>query len=267
MTRPHPPTVAASVLAAMGLVVGACQGAIDALAPPRDPIPCEQVFNVVRCLAIRDSAANQLGTTREDVVAVEIVTEPTPETHDGITVIRTTSGAGSVDLRVTLADGSTRGAVIRCAGIPDDPGCFDDPRLVATSAAEGGYRDVPAGSSPVPSAAPDAVAAGRKLLIERLDIPIDHVGPYEVLLGEARLPNGLLTTATFKLVDDWPPGITILSRRVDMHVRSAVDGRMIRNIYEHGWREGAEPVEVFLVFDVFRFDPGAVLSIKNVLVR
>jgi len=42
---------------------------------------------------------------------------------------------------------------------------------------------------------------------------------------------------------------------------------VIWNIYEHGWREGIEGVEAVLVFDVFRFEPGATLSIRDVVVR
>ena len=252
--------------AAIISVLAACDAMSGLPARRPDPQPCDQVFNAVRCMAIRDSAANKLKTTREGILAVDIVPEATPEV-DGRTVIQITSGGGSFELLATLADGSTRSATIQCAGIPDDPGCFDDPHLDAISVTQGGYHDVPAGSSPVPSAAPGAVAAATQLLVERLDIPIDHVGPHEVRLGEARLPNGLSTTATFELVDDWPPGITILDRRVMLEVRSMLDSQVIRNIYEHGWSQGVEPVAAFLVFDVFRFDPGAMLSVRNVLVR
>ena len=109
---------------------------------------------------------------------------------------------------------------------------------------------------PVPSAAPDALADATELRIDRLDIPIEHTGPNEIELGEVLLPNGLLTTADFALVDDWPAGITILEGRVDLEIRSTVDGKPIWNIYEHGWREGTERVEAVLVFDVFRVRPG-----------
>ena len=255
--------------AALVAVVGACDALSAAIAPPTVPRPCDEVFNAVRCLAIRDSAASKLDTTREDIVGVVIVPESTPEVRDGQTIIRTTSGGRSVEVLVTLADGSTGTATIHCGTISDDPGCFDDPRLEARAATlgGGGSRDVPEGSSPVPSAAPEAVAAAMPLLMERLDIAIDHVGRHDVRLGEARLANGLLSEATFDFVEDWPPGITILDRSVTMEIRSAVDGELIWNIYEHGWHDGVEPVEVFLVFDVFRFDPGATLSVRNVVVR
>ncbi len=106
-----------------------------------------------------------------------------------------------------------------------------------------------------------------ELRVDRVDIPIDHTGRHEIVLGEAWLPNGLLTTADFELVDDWPPGVTILGDGVSLEVRSELDGQPIQNIYEHGWREGIEGVEAVLVFDVFHFDPGATLSIQDVVVR
>ena len=256
------------VLAMMTIVlVAACSALTSALAPPGVPQPCDQVFNAVRCLAIRDSAAFQLHTTREDVVAVDILPDPTPEVIDGKTILRTTSGGQPIELVVTLADGAARRVTIHCAGIPDDPGCFDDPHLQASSVTMGGYHDFPEDATPVPTAAPAAIADATELRIDRLDIPIDHVGRNEIHLGEVLLPNGLLTTADFALVDDWPPGITILERAVALEVRSLVDGKQIFNIYEHGWREGTERVEAVLVFNVFRFDPGATLSIRNVLVR
>lgn len=68
------------------------------------------------------------------------------------------------------------------------------------------------------------------------------------------------------LVDSWPADLTILDG-VRLEVRSLDDGKPLMNIYEHGWRKGVEPVEAFLVFDVFRFEPGATLSIRNVVVR
>jgi hypothetical protein len=171
-----------------------------------------------------------------------------------------------MNLLVTLADG-TMHQVAMCGGVDMAPPCVDDPHLTWSSVTQGGYRDVPEGSSPVPSAAPDALAGGTELRIGRLDIPIDHTGLHEIVLGEAWLPNGLLTTADLSLVDVWPSDLSIVDGRVNLEIRSKSDGQPIRNIYEHGWREGIEGVEARLVFDVFRFEPGAMLSIQDVVVR
>jgi hypothetical protein len=228
--------------------------------------PCRQEFNAVRCLAMTDSAAQRLHATREDVMSLEIMPEPTLVVIDGVAHIPTRGAAAPIELRVTLADGSTR-MTSMCGDIPSGPACMDEPKLETGSFMTGGYRDVPQGSSPVPSAAPDAVLAATTLRIDRLDIPIDHTGPYLVTLGEALLPNGLLSTVYFELVDVWPADVTIIEGGVHLEVRSIEDGRRIWNIYEHGWREGTERVEAILVFDVFRFEPGATLSVRDVVVR
>jgi len=57
---------------------------------------------------------------------------------------------------------------------------------------------------------------------------------------------------------------------VYLEIRAKSDGKVIWNIYEHGWREGVEGVEgvdAVLVFDVFHVDPGATLSIRDLVVR
>ena len=129
----------------------------------------------------------------------------------------------------------------------------------------GGLRD-PAAVSRTPPAMTDAVA----LRINRLDIPIDRVGSHELPLGEARLPNGLLSEATFALIDDWPPGVTIIEGGVRSSWSRSTRARWVgrsTNLYEHGWRSGTERVAAFLVFDVTHFDPGATLSIRDVVVR
>ncbi len=250
----------ALVVAGCDVIAGAFPG------PPEAPKPCGHVFNPVRCLAMIDAVASHLNTTREDIVALEIMPDPTSRVVDGVVILETRGGAAPIELRATLADGST-GQTSMCGGIPSGPACMDEPSLETGSFMTGGYHDVPQGSSPVPSAAPDAVLAATALRIDRLDIPIDHTGPYEVRLGEARLPNGLLSTVYFELVDDWPADVTIIEGGVHLEVRSLEDGQRIWNIYEHGWREGTERVEAILVFDVFRFDPGATLSIREVVVR
>lgn len=249
------------------LAVTAVLAGCIASGEPAQPQPCRQVFNAVRCLAMTDYAAAQLEVSREDIAAIDVLPEPTPEVRDGVTILQTRSGGPPIDVRVTMTDGSTRLTSMNCVGIASHPACVDDPHLSTGSVMDGGYYDRPCCPSPVPSPAPDALAEATALQIDRLDIPIDHVGPYEVGLGEALLPNGILTTLDFALVDDWPPGVTILEG-VGLEIRSlGAGGEPIRNIYEHGWREGTERVVAILTFDVFRFDPGAVLSIRDVVVR
>lgn len=237
-------------------------------APQQGPEPCGQRFNAVRCQAMIDTAAMQLHKTREDIASIDIVPDPTPEVRDGVTIFRMTTGGPPIDLIVTLADGTITQTTLFCVGVTSEPACVDDPKIETHAMSkEGGYRDRTADATPVPSAAPDAIEMAAELRVDRIDIPIDHSGPHEIVLGEAWLPNGLLTTADFELVDDWPPGVTILAGGISLEVRSELDGRPIRNIYEHGWREGIEGVEAVLVFNVFRFEPGATLSIQGVVVN
>lgn len=61
---------------------------------------------------------------------------------------------------------------------------------------------------------------------QRLDIPIDHAGPYEIAIGEARLPNGVLTAADFALVEHWPTGVSIFDGGVGLEIRSLDDGEV-----------------------------------------
>ena len=259
--------IAGAVLVA-ALVLAGCDSIAGVFPqPPTGPQPCGQVYHAVRCLAMTDTAASQLKTTREDVVSIQVIPDPTPEVRDdGVVILQTLGGARRINLLVTLRDG-TMHQVSMCGGVSQEPPCVDDPHILTHSVTQGGYHDVPEGSSPVPSAAPDALVDATELRIDRLDIPIDRTGPHQIVLGEVWLPNGLLTTADFGLVDDWPTDLTIIDGGVTLEVRSVTDGRPLHNIYEHGWREGIELVEAVLVFDVFRFDPGAELSIEGVVVR
>ena len=45
------------------------------------------------------------------------------------------------------------------------------------------------------------------------------------------------------------------------------DGKPFQNYYDHGWRPGVERVEAILVFDVLWFEKGAILDIRDVVVR
>ena len=158
---------------------------------------------------------------------------------------------------------------------PSDAGCTDDPRLAVYVSGGEGYRDVPcqapdAGrcSTPHPAIDPEAAAAAEPIEVDRLDIPIDHDGPHEIRVGEGSLPNGIITESAMRLVDDWPHGLSIADGFVKLEVRSLEpDGLLFDNYYTHGWRDGVERVEAVLVFEVTRFEPGAVLSVEDVVVR
>ncbi len=265
----RPQAAIAAVLATIVVVAAGCDAVgrtFRTQQPPQQPQACAQVFSPARCLVMTDTAASQLRTTRENITSLVVIPDPTPEVRpNGDVILQTVGGARRINLEVTFADG-TMHRVGMCGGVSRDPACVNDPHIETGDLIHGGYQDVQEGSSPVPSAAPDALAEATELRLDRMDIAIDQVGKYEVRLGEARLPNGLLTQADFALVDDWPRDLTILDG-VRTEVRSLDDGKPLMNVYEHGWRNGVEPVEAFLVFEVFRFEPGAKLTIRDVVVR
>jgi hypothetical protein len=250
------------------LVVG-CSAPADAAPSPE---PCAEVYGTQRCLALTDEAAARSGRTRDDVTAIEIV--PVPIQRDGNLI---THSGGGLTVRLTLTDGTTRDAMM-CGGVSMSPACSDVQQLVARSsiAEGGGYKDVPCPDgaapntcgTPLPTLEPAAEAAARQLSVRRFPIPIDHVGPYEVSLGEATLPNGIATVASFEFADDWPLDVSLQEGVAQINLRSLEpDGKSFQNYYDHGWRPGVERVEAVLAFDVLWFEKGAVLDIRDVVVR
>jgi hypothetical protein len=222
-----------------------------------------------------DYAASKLNTSTDEIATIAVLPPPTPEIIDGEVVLITRGGVAPVHTLVTLRDGSVHEVSMDCGGLPALQ-CRDDPRLEARTVTKGGYFDTPCPgeppdrcATPVPPPNPKALAAATELRVARLDIPIDHDGHYEVPVGEATLPNGILSKADFGFVSpEWPTEFTIADGVVRLDVRSLGDPeRPFWNIYEHGWIEGTERVEAFLVFDVLHRDAGAVLSIADLVVR
>jgi hypothetical protein len=241
--------------------------------PSGDPQPCRELYSTQTCLAMTDEAASRSGRTRDDVTAIDIVPFPT---HDADGNVITRMGGGFY-ARLTFTDGTTRD-VTMCAGIPIGPGCMEEPQLEARSvlAGNGGYHDVPCADppppegcgNPLPALEPAAANAAVPLTIDRVSIPIDHVGAYEVRLGEASLPNGILSAASFGFTDPWPLDVSLGQGVAWIDVRSLEpDGKPFQNYYIHGWRPGVERVEAVLMFDVLWFEKGAVLGIRDVVVR
>jgi hypothetical protein len=265
------------VAAAASLVLTGCSHAPGSLPDPTTGsraagTDCAQVFNAVRCQTMTDYVAIELGTTREQVAGVRVIPQPTPRTVDGMTILETRSGGPPVDVDVTLRDGSVHRVTLHCGGIPG-VACQDDPHLEASSLMHDGYFDVPCTGEP-PAHRSGALrhfgarSPTRCRCALPVYIPVGHAGAYEVSLGEARLPNGILTAADFALVERWPTGVSILDGGVRLEIRSLDDGGTpIWNVYEHGWRPGTERVEAVLVFNVAHFESGATLGIKDVVVR
>lgn len=259
----------------IGLLAAACT-LIPGFAPAPTGRPCAEVFDAERCELIAFAAAEQRHLDASDIEALLILPDPTPEVREDGTVVLQVRSGGGFSVRVLLTrDRAT--TVFLCGGISAArvPACMDDPHLRALTPTSGAYRDVPcAGEPPAgcatrhPDPDPDARAAATPIEVPEVSIAIDRVGSHEVVVGAGSLPNGILTEASFEFVDDWPPGVLIARGEVTLVVRSLEpDGRSFDNYYEHGWREGPERIEAVLTFDVERFEPGATLGIRNVVVR
>jgi hypothetical protein len=234
------------------------------------PTRCIELYSDARCLAMMDVAAAEVSRNRGDVTAIAIVPDPTPA--DGL--IQNVGGARPILVRVGFADGTTHDARM-CGGLAIAPACSDDPHLRASSIAAAGYTDVPCAgeapdscATPHPSLEPAAVADAAPLTIDERTIAIDRVGPFEVVLGEASLPNGILTATSFEFADPWPSDVALADGTGFLEVRSLEpEGKPFDNYYMHGWGPGVERVEAVVRFDVLWFRPGAVLGIRNVVVR
>jgi hypothetical protein len=111
-----------------------------------------------------------------------------------------------------------------------------------------------------------ALAAAIGVDIARISIPIERTGPQRVLLGEAKLANGIIRTATAELADPWPENV-VFRNTVRLELVPVDGGDPIRNAYEHGWRQGIERVNVFVTFEPLLVGAGAVLTLVDVSVR
>lgn len=266
----------ALVLLGVAASLSAC-GAAARLAPAPTSQPCDRLFSAVRCDLIVDVIAEQAGVDRDEIVAIQIVPEPTPEIQlDGTVILEARSGGPRLIVDAQFRDGTVHRATM-CGGISAGsvPVCMEEPRLQPMSVTISGYRDVPCFddegqhcATPHPPVDPAAAAEASLIRIDDLEIPIDHEGAYEVHVADGSLPNGILTEASFGFVVAWPADVTVPDGRVLLDVRSLEpDGRPFDNYYLHGWRDGVERIEAVLVFDVSRFAPGAVLAIRDVVVR
>lgn len=218
---------------------------------------CRAVYSENRCHAMADVVADDVGKDRGDVAALAIVGDPlTKENYSGF----------RIRVRAEFADGSTHEAAM-CGGIPLEPACSDEPTLVFSSAI-GSYTDVPAGSTPLPSLEPAAVDAASSIVVESLTIPIDSRGAHEIVVGRGSLPNGVWRTAALDFAEPWPDDVALRNGVATLEVRSLEPaGKPFDNHYLHGWRPGVERIEAVLRFHVLWFEPGAELTIQDVVVR
>ena len=94
----------------------------------------------------------------------------------------------------------------------------------------------------------------RPLRVPVLDIPLDHLGPYEVEVGEAGLPDGALSDPLGSTsANERPASRFWIAAWRGLEIEPVDPARpRIGNIYREPF-DGVEPVRVFLVFDVTEF--------------
>jgi hypothetical protein len=222
-------------------------------------------FSTRRCDAIVDWARDQLPAGHPDIRAIELAPDPEPD------VMRTQSFAALV--RFWMEDGATLDFPLYC-GIGGQWSilCTDTPEIRISSPTMGGYTDVPCPgeapnecATPLPTFEPAAAKAARPLEIAARDIPIDHVGKYEIPLGQAVLPNGILTEARFSLRDPLTQAMSVGDGGVWLDVRPVdPNAPPFDNYYVRGWHEGTETVNAVLVFEITSFETGAMLELRNI---
>jgi hypothetical protein len=230
-----------------------------------------------RCAYITRWAARDVGADPGRPLTFELLGDPMldePEcTEDGCLTDRTQ--AFVVRVRVHDASQVLGDATVFC-GIDAAASwlCTETPVIATRTPATNGYRDVPcagedgeACATPVPTPRPADLAAAVPLVVRGLAIPIERIGPHEIEIGEARLPNGILRDATLRLGHSAPDRLLIHRDGVTLRLESTDGGGSIENAYDHGWREGTERVRAVLAFTVEELGPGASLEVEEVVVR
>jgi hypothetical protein len=253
-------------LAAAVALFAACS-AFELLGPRAGPYPdaCDDFdFEARQCAAIVARAARSQGLAPEDVTGAELLPYPRPEGG-------TLSAPPLVIVRLHLGLGRVVDTPV-CGGIGgmDDIACFPDAGIMVGVGVD---QDVPCSgeppagcATPPPRPAPEVIAKARPLRVAALDVPLDHVGSYQVAVGEAGLPDGYLTTRSLELTDHQPEDYWIVGG-VRLEVRPADPSRPpIGSRYREPF-DGVELVNVFLEFEVTELQPGAVLRVRDIVVE
>jgi hypothetical protein len=287
----------AIALLALGIVVAGCQllsgvvPGVDPNMPHPFPDGCAAFdLSPRRCTLIVDELARQGGISVSDATSIDLLGDPGCLDNNGVfrPCVRTTSFV--VRVRFHLAGGETREVSQFCTvGGQYSILCTETPEIELILPDQYGYHDVPCNGEPVrtaspaeqaanqtipptcptpfPSPDPATASAEQPLLVPTLDIPIDRVGKYEIVLGKGALANGILDVTTMKAADPRPSNF-FLRGGVWLELTSLKPGGLpFDNYFLHGRVDGTEPFSAQLKFEVMAFDPGAVLQIRDVVIR
>ena len=252
-------------LLAAGLVLSGCGVGGPAAGPY--PEACDGFgFAEQQCKAVVARALADLPRMEgAEIVAINLL-PPTPPS--GLLL----GGRPIARVEFVLANGERPSTEVWCTGVGNrsDRVCVPDARITISTGVDG---DVPcSGEPPVgcatlpPPPRAASVDASEALKLAELEVPLDHVGRYEVEIGAATLPDGALTVRTATLVDPQPTDYWIHDP-IRLEVRPDLDARPpIGSLYREPF-DGPEPVHVYLTFIVEEFEPGAVLRLNDVEVR
>lgn len=230
------------------------------------PAACDSLgFAARQCDAIVARAEKEAAISPDGIGSIDIL----PPTSDGSVSL---GGQMIARVRFHSTSGAAHTQEVWCTGIhgDDDLVCNVD----ATIGVVGGIdHDVPCTgeapdgcATPPPTARPASIAAAKPLHVATLDIPIDHLGPYQIEVGTAGLPDGVLSVRSAAVADPKPKTFWIAGGII-LDVRPVDPKRPpVGNVYREPF-DGVEPVKVFLVFEVSELTPGGVLQVRDVVVR
>jgi hypothetical protein len=220
-----------------------------------------------RCKAILDWAVAQPDVGHRAVTSVEMLGDPGCGAVSDPNILCTRTTSFVVRMRLHLVDGIAVDESVFCSvGGQYSLLCTETPEIPLYGSMFGGYWDT-TGATPPPIPA-KLLAASRPLNVAALDIPVDHLGHYEIEAGRAVVPMGILTHATVRLENPQTQALTVSEDGVRFVIRSAEPGgKAFNNLYERGWHDGVEEVIAVIAFDVTSFQPGAVLEMRNLVVE
>ena len=119
-------------------------------------------------------------------------------------------------------------------------------------------------ATPVPTPRLWARASAHPLRVPALDVPLSHLGRYEIEAGVAVLPDGYLSQLSLSLANG-TDGSYDADIRVELRATPTASPEPM-NRYERGVMPGRHVVHVFVVFDLFAVRPGAVMQIRDLVV-
>ena len=244
-----------------------------------------------RCTLIVEELAREDGISVSDATSIDLLADPGCPDNKGVLhqCVRTTSFV--VRVRFNSTSGALRENSVLCTWpdvaysivctetpeiqliLPDQYGyhggpCEGEPARTASPSEQAANQTIPPTcATPFPSPDPATAAAEQPLLVPSMYIPIDHVGDYHITLGRGTLANGLLEETSME-TSETQPWSFFLRGPVWLDLTSLKPGGLpFDNYFLHGRVEGTEPFSAQLTFEVMAFDPGAVLQIRDVVIR